>query len=475
MNRKTVTLCMIAKDEEASIGQTIKSALAVVDDIIVGDTGSADNTRLIAEGYGAKVVDLVWGDDFAAARNAVLAEVKTDWVLILDADEKLQPVRPVEFQKMLSREDVAGYELSVRMTDDPSGSPQNRQIRLFRNHPYVRYCYPVHETIDIALGNWAASRGKGIAPSSLAVVNETGGLDRQFNCNERNRRLLRDALREYPYEPYFAYKMASETLCFHEEEVLPQAGIEHVASQLEQAWSIVMSMPGEMSRELEYGPEMSAMLGAVRIAAGRSGEALEIAYAALELYPDCDYLLFRRAAAINAYLLGAVQDRQAYGSHDYLRERAVRDLESVLQEYDALGGADRPAWSRELALRLLGSLALQGGDVERAVAHFNRALAANPDLSGAWSGLGDAQRLAGKTREALGFYLRAVTADEQNLQAWINGSEALEDVGFLDNAATWRARAEQLAPDYHEFRGRGRWVDDLLASLTKIPSESSNN
>ena len=73
MKRKTVSLCMIARDEEACIGKAIKSALALVDEIVVVDTGSRDNTRIIAEGYGARIVDEVWHDDFASARNAALA------------------------------------------------------------------------------------------------------------------------------------------------------------------------------------------------------------------------------------------------------------------------------------------------------------------------------------------------------------------------------------------------------------------
>ena len=67
MNRQTVTLCMIARDEESAIGMTIKSVLALVDEVIVVDTGSRDNTRIIAEGYGARVMEMPWTDDFAAA------------------------------------------------------------------------------------------------------------------------------------------------------------------------------------------------------------------------------------------------------------------------------------------------------------------------------------------------------------------------------------------------------------------------
>ena len=74
MKRNTVSLCLIARDEEATIGMAIKSVLALVDEVIVVDTGSQDNTRIIAEGYGAKVFDVPWTDDFSAARNACLEQ-----------------------------------------------------------------------------------------------------------------------------------------------------------------------------------------------------------------------------------------------------------------------------------------------------------------------------------------------------------------------------------------------------------------
>ena len=113
MKRKTVSLCMIARDEEATIGMAMKSAMALVDEIIVVDTGSHDNTRIIAEGYGARVVELRWQDDFAAARNAGLAEATGEWILVLDADERLQPIRPVAFQSLVQDEEVAGYRVQI--------------------------------------------------------------------------------------------------------------------------------------------------------------------------------------------------------------------------------------------------------------------------------------------------------------------------------------------------------------------------
>ena len=65
----TISLCLIAKNEEEVIGRCIESVMDIVDEIIVIDTGSTDNTIAVAEKYGAKVYNFTWIDDFAAARN----------------------------------------------------------------------------------------------------------------------------------------------------------------------------------------------------------------------------------------------------------------------------------------------------------------------------------------------------------------------------------------------------------------------
>lgn len=85
----TITLSMIARDEEAFIASAIESVKDVVDEIIVVDTGSKDRTPAIARELGAKVLHFDWKDDFSAARNFGLKEVTSDWVLVLDADEEM--------------------------------------------------------------------------------------------------------------------------------------------------------------------------------------------------------------------------------------------------------------------------------------------------------------------------------------------------------------------------------------------------
>ena len=85
----TISLCMIVRDEAATLAQCLDSVEGVVDEIIVVDTGSTDATGEIAARYQARVYYLDWPDDFAAARNVSLAHATEDWVLVLDAEEVL--------------------------------------------------------------------------------------------------------------------------------------------------------------------------------------------------------------------------------------------------------------------------------------------------------------------------------------------------------------------------------------------------
>jgi hypothetical protein len=85
-----VSLCMIVKDEEASIGDALDSAQGLADEVVVYDTGSTDDTVAIATKHGARVIQGQWRDDFAWARNQTLQYATGMWILWIDADERVR-------------------------------------------------------------------------------------------------------------------------------------------------------------------------------------------------------------------------------------------------------------------------------------------------------------------------------------------------------------------------------------------------
>jgi tetratricopeptide (TPR) repeat protein len=434
MKRKTVSLCMIARDEEAFIGKAIKSALALVDEIVVVDTGSRDNTRIIAEGYGARVIDYAWHDDFAAARNTALEAASSDWILILDCDEQLQSVRPVEFQRLLVDPGIAGYRvrsLGGSLGERPSPFPE---IRLFRSHPEVRYRYPVHEQIAPSLTLQASREGLVIADSPLVIVHDGGGADQRSRKRDRNLRLLRQAVLDYPEEPYFEYRLGSETLLQLEGLALPVAGLHASLDHLAAAWRKVAAMPPEIRELVSYGKLLAGDLASAQLAAGQAEAAARSVALARAQWGDASRLILE---AVRARLagLGETPDEQ-------ILAEIRRDL--VLLERRT-GGDNTPLAAQVQVCQ--GELALGEGRVTDAAEAFERALSSDQEHSAAWVGLAECARLAGDRKRALRLYLRAVTANEWNVRAWRRGGSLMEELGFHDNAQSWRDKVREHFPE----------------------------
>ncbi|MFQ5343155.1 MAG: tetratricopeptide repeat protein, partial [Anaerolineae bacterium] len=87
----TISLCLIARDEEAHLPRLLDSVGEAVDEIVLVDTGSTDRTMEIARSYGARVIEFPWRDDFSAAKNEALRHATGDWILHLDADMYFEP------------------------------------------------------------------------------------------------------------------------------------------------------------------------------------------------------------------------------------------------------------------------------------------------------------------------------------------------------------------------------------------------
>ncbi len=150
-----LTLCMIVKNEEASLPQTLSSVKDIVDEMVILDTGSTDRTTEIATDFGARVYHFDWCNDFSAARNEALKYVQGKWVLVLDADEVLTPEIKPEIRQAIktdSRQDSStAHRLVINLVRQEVGasqSPYSLVSRLFRNHPEVHFSRPYHAMVD---------------------------------------------------------------------------------------------------------------------------------------------------------------------------------------------------------------------------------------------------------------------------------------------------------------------------------------
>ncbi|MCC6793819.1 MAG: glycosyltransferase [Candidatus Hydrogenedentes bacterium] len=164
----TLGVVMIVKNEAEWLEDCLESVCAIADEIVIGDTGSTDNSNAIAQEFKAKIIDVPWTDDFAAARNAVLAAAASDWLLHMDADETLdedsaQAIRDlvdadadgadaVELMLANYSDDMRAWLWRPVSPEDPNARGKAGYIavpllRLFRNRRGFEYREPVHENI----------------------------------------------------------------------------------------------------------------------------------------------------------------------------------------------------------------------------------------------------------------------------------------------------------------------------------------
>lgn len=142
-----LSFCMIVKNEEASLPSCLASVKDIVDEMVVLDTGSTDQTVKIAREFGARVHHFKWCNDFSAARNESLKYVHGDWVLVLDADEQLKPEIVPQLRLAIQNERHLVVNL-IRQEVGASQSPYSLVSRLFRRHSAVHFSRPYHSMVD---------------------------------------------------------------------------------------------------------------------------------------------------------------------------------------------------------------------------------------------------------------------------------------------------------------------------------------
>ena len=184
----TLALSMIVRNCEKQIRDCLESVRGCVDEIQIADTGSTDSTVCVASEMGGRVINIPWENDFAKARNLALQEVHTDWVLVLDADEQLDPSAAHYLPGLMNQPKVRGYLTSIRnyvlspqdlVWDQPAvpndasfdrakqypAYAEHQNVRLFRRSPEIFFVGRVHETV----GTTIESSGGKVSPCPVLI------------------------------------------------------------------------------------------------------------------------------------------------------------------------------------------------------------------------------------------------------------------------------------------------------------------
>lgn len=147
----TISLCMIVKDEEMNIARCLDSVANLVDEIIIVDTGSKDQTVEIASKYTSKVYSYLWNDDFSDARNYSFSKASMDYCMWMDADDILENT---EKEKFLQLKETLSPDVDIVMMKyhtafDEAGKPSFSYFRerWIRNCSKYRWVGAVHEVI----------------------------------------------------------------------------------------------------------------------------------------------------------------------------------------------------------------------------------------------------------------------------------------------------------------------------------------
>lgn len=106
-----ITVIILTKNEERNIVSVIQNALLLTKNILVVDSGSTDKTVELAEVNGARVIYRAWDNDFSAQRNFALKHIDTEWVLYLDADERLDAKLCQSIKTALNSEKLKQYSI----------------------------------------------------------------------------------------------------------------------------------------------------------------------------------------------------------------------------------------------------------------------------------------------------------------------------------------------------------------------------
>ena len=148
---KTLSVCLIVKDEADVCARVLQSAAPFADELIVVDTGSHDDTVAIANACGARVEHFAWVDDFSAARNFAFSLAQSDYLMWLDADDVVPPESAAAILAAKAHDfdeaDTLMLPYHIAFTEDGKASFTIVRERILRRCAQAKWVGAVHEVV----------------------------------------------------------------------------------------------------------------------------------------------------------------------------------------------------------------------------------------------------------------------------------------------------------------------------------------
>lgn len=274
----TISLCMIVKNEEKYIKQCLSSVASIVNEIIIVDTGSTDNTLELASSFNPKVFKYNWNSNFANARNYSLEQATGDWILVLDADEAIYSEDLKKLTDIVQT--TKANEIAIKFhnfTSEVTEEVYNTHIgvRLFKNHCF-RYEGAIHE--QLVPTNEIISRNPYITDIR---VRHYGYLRSNSGQKKRDRNvpIIQKMLDENPNDSFQLFNMGNEYMSLDD--------FNKALYYFEKAYA-------NKNTALSYCPHLIFRKAACLHYLNRNEESLKIIEEGLKFYPECtDYEYFR--------------------------------------------------------------------------------------------------------------------------------------------------------------------------------------
>lgn len=422
--RPTLSLCLIARDEAAMIGDCLASVADVVDQIVLVDTGSSDATPDIAAAAGATVVRHQWQGDFSAARNAALPAATGDWILILDADERLAPGAGRVLRQAIT---TGGFDLgflplhnAIRLDASAetvlSGKDRIGEAvllpRLIRKTPDLAWKGVIHESV----ANWLSQgRRSSRVEADIIHFGNVESVMLSKDKTQRNLTLLRRAVVLNPDAPMSHAWLARELLRVNKpDEAMREAML---------AWSATKAAIARGEHPSIILP--ASLLTFLMLERGEAKKALAIVNQAITMggdHPNLDLLL---ATALDCTDKLPQAEQAA---------RRCLERDSGLYTTEVMPGAC--SWA---AMSLLGSIRLKQDDITDAIHWFRSALQDNPAHTHTRLGLADALLQSKQPDQVLAIIEPALN---ETPEAWTMAAAAALQLHDVSTAKDLQSRAK---------------------------------